>query len=95
MLLKHSNNFHHSTVHGFANASYAVVEDKRLDTTFSLNVKGETNLPLMISGAITSEADTASECLLDLPLPLSCMCGRLFSITLCHIDWNPCNSILV
>ena len=77
-VLKHSNNFHHSTVHGFANVSYAVVEDKRLDTTFSLNVKGETNLPLMISGAITSEAGTASECLLDLSLPLSCMRGRFF-----------------
>ena len=49
------------TVHGFANASYDVAEEERLHTTFSLNVKGETKLPLMISGTIVSEAGTASE----------------------------------
>ena len=38
-----------------------MVEEERLDTVFGLNVKGETNLPLMISGTITSEAGTASK----------------------------------
>ena len=67
--MKHGNDFHHSTVHGFANVSYTVVEDKRLDTTFGLNVKGKTNLSLTISGTITSkEAGTASEWLLRFPL---------------------------
>ena len=38
------------TVHGFLNATYFVVEDERLDTTFRLNVKGRTNFPITISG---------------------------------------------
>ena len=49
------------TVHGFTNGSYDVVEGERLDISFGLNVKGESSLPLIISGAITSEAGTASE----------------------------------
>ena len=43
-------------VHGFVNASYEVVEDGRLDTTFRLNVKGMTNFPLIIEGVITAMA---------------------------------------
>ena len=51
-----------STVHGFANASYNVVESELLDTTFQLNVKGTTNVQsLPILGNITSEESTASE----------------------------------
>ena len=49
------------TVHGFANATYDVVEGERLDTTFGLNVKGTTSLPPLIFGTITSVAGTASE----------------------------------
>ena len=48
------------TVHGFANASYAVEEGEILDTTFELNVKGTTSLALVILGTITSERGTAS-----------------------------------
>ena len=49
------------TVHGFASASYDVEEGERLDTTFGLNVKGTTSLPLVILGIITLETGTASE----------------------------------
>ena len=49
------------TVHGFARAYYDVIEEDKLETTFGLNVKGETSLPLIISGVITLEAGTASE----------------------------------
>ena len=49
------------TVHGFASTSYDVEEGERLDTKFGLNVKGTTSLPLVILGAITLEAGTASE----------------------------------
>ena len=45
-------------VHGFARASYEVVEGKRLDTAFELNVKGVTHYPSwapqLIKGSITS-----------------------------------------
>ena len=48
------------TVHGFAQASYDVVEGERLDTMFGLNVKGSTNLSALdITGAVTSETGTA------------------------------------
>ena len=50
-------------VHGFLNATYFVVEDERLFTTFGLNVKGITNFPisgisfpLTIEGTITAMA---------------------------------------
>ena len=49
------------TVHGFARAFYEVIEEDKLETIFGLNVKGDTSLPLMISGVITLEAGTASE----------------------------------
>ena len=50
------------TVHGFANASYAVEEGGELHTTFQINVKGNTDLEtLPILGTITSEQGTASE----------------------------------
>ena len=49
------------TVHGFASTSYDVEEGERLDTTFGLNVKGTTSLPLVILGTITLEPDTTSE----------------------------------
>ena len=50
-------------VHGFANASYAVVEGQRLNISFQLNVKGETASSTRgISGNIAAMAgDTASE----------------------------------
>ena len=50
-------------VHGFANATYEVVEDRRLDTFFELNVKGMTAFPtLIIDGRITAETGgTTSE----------------------------------
>ena len=41
-----------TVVHGFVNATYFVVEDERLDTTFRLNVKGMTNFPITISGML-------------------------------------------
>ena len=50
------------TVHGFASIFYDVEEGEILDTTFGLNVKGITSLPLVILGTITLEAGTASEC---------------------------------
>lgn len=50
-----------SLVHGFASAVYNVEEGERLDTVFELNVKGVTNLPLVILGTITSERGSASE----------------------------------
>jgi hypothetical protein len=46
-------------VHGFASTSYDVEEGERLDTTFGLNVKGTTSLPLVILGIITLETGTA------------------------------------
>ena len=49
------------TVHGFASTSYDVEEGERLDTTFGLNVKGTTSLPLVILGTITLEPGTTSE----------------------------------
>ena len=54
---------HILTVHGFAQASYDVVEGERLDTTFELNVKGTTTFPdiFTILGGIISESGTASE----------------------------------
>ena len=39
-------------VHGFVYATYFVVEDERLDTTFESNVKGMTNFPITISGML-------------------------------------------
>ena len=52
-------------VHGFANATYEVVEDRRLDTVFELNVKGMTAFPTLndiIDGRITAETGgTTSE----------------------------------
>ena len=50
-------------VHGFAKASYAVVEGQRLNISFQLNVKGETvSSTRSISGNIAAMAgDTASE----------------------------------
>ena len=48
-------------VHGFSNAIYNVLEGERLDTTFRLNVKGETSLPLVLMGIIALEKGTASE----------------------------------
>ena len=50
------------TVHGFTNASYDVMEGGILQTTFQLNVKGNTLLQtLPILGTITSEQGTASK----------------------------------
>ena len=48
------------TVHGFANASYDVEEGGVLDTTFELNVKRTTSLPLVLMGNITSESETGT-----------------------------------
>ena len=51
-------------VHGFANATYNVVEGERLNTFFELNVKGETPFggALVFSGRITTASGgTASE----------------------------------
>ena len=39
-------------VHGFADATYFVVEDEILNTTFRFNVKGMTNFPITISGML-------------------------------------------
>lgn len=58
----------HFPVHGFASVSYTVMEGENLNTVFEHNVKGTTNLPgLEILGTITSLADTASECVINLP----------------------------
>ena len=49
-------------VHGFASASYDVIEGEQLNTTFQRNVKGTTNLPILnILGTISSKTGTASE----------------------------------
>ena len=50
-------------VHGFVNATYDVVEEDRLFTSFQLNVKGETAYPtLYFRGTIFSDAaGTASK----------------------------------
>ena len=52
-----------AAVHGFANATYDVVEGERLDTFFQLNVKGMTAFPsLIIQGTVTTVAGgTASK----------------------------------
>ena len=54
---------HTHTVHGFAQASYDVIEEERLDTTFGINVKGTTGFPngFTILGEIVSEPGTARE----------------------------------
>ena len=52
------------SVHGFANATYNVVEGERLNTFFELNVKGETPFggALVVAGTITTASGgTASE----------------------------------
>ena len=54
-------NYYIHAVHGFARAFYDVIEEEKLDTTFGLNAKGETSLPLRVSGVITSVAGTAGE----------------------------------
>ena len=53
-----------NVVHGFARASYDVVEDTNLATTFSLNVKGETTLLGAVAGVVTSQAGGTSRKLL-------------------------------
>ena len=47
-------------VHGFASASYSVIEGSILDTTFFLNVKGETGLQGAVTGVINSRAGGTS-----------------------------------
>ena len=47
-------------VHGFEKASYNVIEDTNLRTTFSLNVKGTTTLLGAVTGEITSVAGGTS-----------------------------------
>ena len=53
-----------SAVHGFASASYNVIEDTNLATTFSLNVKGRTTLVGAVAGVVTSQAGGTSRKLL-------------------------------
>lgn len=47
------------TVHGFPRLLYNVTEGQRLETTFGINVKGVTPFPTLLSGSISSLADTA------------------------------------
>ena len=69
-----------SAVHGFQQSVYDVDEGDRLDTDFSLNVVGTTQLStLAVSGTITSEvAGTASKCH---PLYFACL---IVCITCCR-----------
>ena len=47
-------------MHGFAKALYSVTEDTNLNTSFSLNVKGQTTLPGAVAGVVFSQAGGTS-----------------------------------
>ena len=73
-------------VHGFASASYNVIEDANLATTFSFNVKGESSFLGVVTGRITSRAGGTSRKL---------VCGMfleinfcLYSLVNCRVEWK-------